>query len=87
MGVRKLKAISLFLEHATGEMCEAIVKQLQHHRWKSCARSDALLASPCIYPELATDDEPGATTSDSANESRYAPPPAQSRHHWSTRRS
>ena len=28
MGVRKLKAISLFLEHATGEMFEAIVKHL-----------------------------------------------------------
>ena len=87
MGVRKLKAISLFLEHATGEMFEAIVKHLQHHSWKSCALSDALLASPWIYPELTTDDEPGATTSDSANESRYAPPRAQSRHHCSTRRS
>ena len=74
MGVRKLKAISLFLEHATGEMFEAIVKHLQHHSWTSCALSDALLASPLIDPELTTDDEPGATTSDSANESRYAPP-------------
>ena len=86
MGVRKLKAISLFLEHATGEMFEAIVKHLQHHSWKPCALSDALLASPCIYPELTTDDEPGATTSDSANEHCYAPR-AQSRRHWSTRRS
>ena len=87
MGVRKLKAISLFLEHATAEMFEAIVKHLQHHSWKSCALSDALLASPWIYPELTTDDETGATTSDSANETRYAPPRAQSRHHCSTRRS
>ena len=86
MGVRKLKAISLFLEHATGEMFEAIVKHLQHHSWKSCALSDALLASPLIYPELTTDDAPRATTSDSATESRYAPR-AQPRHHWSTRRS
>ena len=84
IGVRKLKAISQFLEHATGEMYEAIVKHLQHHSWKSCALSDALLASPCIYPELTTDDEPGATMFDSANESRYAPR-AQSWHHWSTR--
>ena len=74
MGVRKLKAISLFLEHATGEMFEAIVKHLQHHSWRSCALGDALLASPWIYPELTTDDEPGATTSDSANETRYATP-------------
>ena len=86
VGVRMLKAISRFLERATGEMLEAIVKHLQHHSWKSCALSDALLASPWIYLELTTDDEPGATMSDSANESRYAPR-AQSRHHWSTRRS
>ena len=31
LGVRKLKAISLFLEHATCEMFEAIAKHLQHH--------------------------------------------------------
>lgn len=86
MGNRKLKAITHFLEHGTGEMFEAIMKHLQHHSWKSCALSDALLASPWIYPDLRPDDEPGATTSDSANESRFAPR-AQSRHHWSTRRS
>ena len=46
MGVRKLKAISFFLEHATGKIFGAIVKHLQHHSWNSCALSDALLASP-----------------------------------------
>eukprot|EP00974_Lingulodinium_polyedra_P020735 2007037-Lingulodinium_polyedra.AAC.1 len=57
-------------------MLEAAQQHLQHHSWKNCALSDALLASPLIYPELATDCDNYATTSDSASEARFAPPGA-----------
>ena len=42
MGVRKLKAISLFLEHATGEMFEAIAEA------SAAPQLDSMCAKRCI---------------------------------------
>ena len=78
MGVRKMQAITVFLQHGTPQMLEALQKHLQHHSWKACALSDALLASPLIYPDLmpdSSDHTASATTSDDATHlARFAPP-------------